>query len=150
MNILTAQNTLRCAQWRYGSKCDALNVSQGVFFWRLVFSVWHDEIAGSMTQGVHYNDVMMGVMASRITSLTIVYPAVYSGPDQRKYQSSASLAFVRGNHRSPVISSHKWPVTLKMFPFDEVIMGYESFVGYLDMIQWLYKWMRDTNLQVMI
>ena len=36
----------------------------------------------------------MGAMASQITSLTIVYSTVYSGEDQRKHQSSASLAFV--------------------------------------------------------
>ena len=47
----------------------------------------------------HYNDVIMSAMASQITSLTIVYSTVYSGADQRKHQSSASLAFV-GN--SPV------------------------------------------------
>ena len=44
----------------------------------------------------HYNDVIMSAMASQITSLTIVYSTVYSGADQRKHQSSASLAFVRG------------------------------------------------------
>ena len=63
----------------------------------------------------------MGAMASQITSLTIVYSAVYSGADQRKHQSSASLAFVRGINRWPVISPHKWLVTRKMFPFDDVI-----------------------------
>ena len=61
-------------------------------------------------------------MASQITSLTIVYAAVYSGADQRKRDSSASLAFVREIHRWPVNSPHKWPVTRKMFPFDDVIM----------------------------
>ena len=70
----------------------------------------------------HYIDVMMGGMASQITSLTIVYSAVYSGADQRKHQSPASLAFVRGIHRWPVNSQHKWPVTRKMFPLDDVIM----------------------------
>ena len=64
----------------------------------------------------------MGAMASQITSLTIVYSTVYSDADQRKEQSSASLAFVRGIHRGPVNSPHKWPVTRKMFPFDDVIM----------------------------
>ena len=44
----------------------------------------------------------MGVLASQITSLTIVYLNVYLGADQRKHQSAASLAFVRGIHRSPV------------------------------------------------
>ena len=71
---------------------------------------------------VHYCDVIMGTMASQITSLTIVYSAVHSGPDQRKHQSSASLAFVWGIHRWPVNSPQKWPVTLKMLPFDDVIM----------------------------
>ena len=44
----------------------------------------------------------------------IVYSTVYSDADQRKHQSSASLAFVRGIHRGPVNSPHKWPVTRKM------------------------------------
>ena len=64
----------------------------------------------------------MGAMASQITSLTIVYSTVYSGADQRKHQSSASLAFLRGIHRWPVNSPHKGSVTRKMFPFDDVIM----------------------------
>ena len=66
----------------------------------------------------------MGAIESQITSLTIVYSTVYSDADQRKHQSSASSAFVRGIHRGPVISPHKWPVTRKMFPFDDVIMPY--------------------------
>ena len=70
----------------------------------------------------HYDDVIMGAIASQITSLTIVYSTVYSGADQRKHQSSASLAFVWGIHRGPVNSPHKWPVTRKMYPFDDVIM----------------------------
>ena len=65
----------------------------------------------------------MSTMVSQITSLTIVYSIVYSDADQRKHENSASLAFVRGIHRGPVNSSHKWPVTWKMFPFDDVIMG---------------------------
>ena len=72
---------------------------------------------------VHYNDVIMGTIASQITSLAIVYSIVYSEADQRKHQSSASLAFVWGFHRGPVNSPHKWPVTRKIFPFDDVIMG---------------------------
>ena len=70
----------------------------------------------------HYSDVIMGVIASQITSLTIVCTTVYSGADQGKHQSSASLAFVRGSHRSPVNSPPNWPVTRKMFSFDDVIM----------------------------
>ena len=70
----------------------------------------------------HCNDVIMGAIASQNTSLTIVFSAVYLDTDQRKHESSASLAFVRGIHRLPVNSPHKWPVTRKMFPFDDVIM----------------------------
>ena len=59
----------------------------------------------------------------------------HSDADQRKHQSSASLAFVRGIHRGPVNSPHKWPVTGKMFPFDGVIMqlgrgGSEEYFAY--------------------
>ena len=71
----------------------------------------------------HYSDVIMGAMASKITNLMIVYTAVYSGADQRKHQSSASLAFVRGIHRSPVNSPYKGPVTRKKNSFDDVIMN---------------------------
>ena len=63
---------------------------------------------------VHYSDAIMGAMASEITSLTIVYSTVYSGADQRKHQSSALLVFVQ-----------KWPVTRKMFPFDDVIRDFK-------------------------
>ena len=65
----------------------------------------------------------MGAIASQITSLASVYSIVYSDADQRKHQSSESLAFVQGIHRGPVNSPHKWPVTRKMFPFDDVIMA---------------------------
>ena len=47
----------------------------------------------------HYVDVIMTTVASQITSLAVVYSIVYSGADERKHQSSASLAFVRGIHR---------------------------------------------------
>ena len=42
----------------------------------------------------HYSNHLMDTMASKITSFTIVYSTVYSDTDQRKNQSSASLAFV--------------------------------------------------------
>ena len=71
----------------------------------------------------------MDTMASQFTSPTIVNSTVYSGADQRKHQSSASLAFVRRIHRWPVNSSHKWPVTRKMFPFDDVIILLALFYG---------------------
>ena len=71
----------------------------------------------------------MGTMTSQITSLTIVYSSVYSGADQRKHQSSASLAFVSGI-RWPVNSPRKGPVKRKMFPFDDVIMWWLNGAGW--------------------
>ena len=71
----------------------------------------------------HYGDIIMGAIASQLASLTIVYSTDYSNADQRKHQSSASLAFVQEIHRGPVNSPHKWPVTWKMFPFDDVIIS---------------------------
>ena len=84
----------------------------------------------------HYNDVIMGTIASQITSLTIVYSTVYSGADQSKHQSSASLAFMWGIHRGPVNSPQKWPVTRKMFPFDDVIMPrfFQSLLRYRNVL----------------
>ena len=81
----------------------------------------------------HYSDVIMGARASQITSLIIVYSTGYSGADQRKHQSSASLAFLWGIRWWPVNSPHKWPGTRKMFPFDEVIMLFEN--GYWDYLE---------------
>ena len=49
----------------------------------------------------------MSAMASQNTILTIVYSTVYLGTDQRKHQSSASLAYVQGIQRLPVNSPHK-------------------------------------------
>ena len=48
----------------------------------------------------HYNDVIMGAIASQITSLMIVYSMVYSDADQRKHQSSALLCLCAGNSRT--------------------------------------------------
>ena len=78
------------------------------------------------TKQSHYKDVIMGAIASQITSLTIVYPIVHSDAHQRKHQSSASLVFVLRIHRGPVNSPHKWPVTRKMFAFDDVIVACQN------------------------
>ena len=52
----------------------------------------------------YYSNIIMGAMASQITSLTIIYSIVYSGADQRKHQSAVSLVFVRGIHQWPANS----------------------------------------------
>ena len=75
---------------------------------------------------IHYSDVIMDAIASQVTSLKIVYSSVYSGADQTKHPSPASLAFLRGIHRWPVNFPHKGPVTREMFPFNDVIMSIRS------------------------
>ena len=103
-----------------------------------------------------YSDVIRGVMVSQITSLTVVvYPTVYSGTDQRKHQSSASLAFVRGIHRWPVNSLHKWPVMQKIFPFDNIMHfitvitdNYPRLISSNDILMWyiLLYWVDLLNV----
>ena len=58
---------------------------------------------------------------------SIICSTICSGTHQRKHQSSASLAFVRGSkHRWLVDSPHKGPVKRKMFPFDDIIMWWSG------------------------
>ena len=82
----------------------------------------------SISDCFHYNDIIMGTMASQITSLTIVYSTVYSGVDQIKHQSSAFLALAlcgefTGDRWIPRTNG-QWRG--KMFPFDDVIMLWYS------------------------
>ena len=93
----------------------------------VIFVIWNNELMYKIKHLLkfeieHYNDVIMGPMASQIPSLTIVYSTGYSDANQRKHQSSASLAFVKRIHWWPVIFPHKWPVTRKIFPSNDVIM----------------------------
>ena len=76
----------------------------------LWISDWHPAIPW-----IHYHDVIMGTIAFQITSLTTVYSTVYSGSDQRKHQSSASLAFVWGIHRDRWIPRTKGQLRGKCF-----------------------------------
>ena len=96
-----------------------LPITAGLLWWRengKRFKV----MAASWRLSLHYIDVMMRAIASQITGVSMVFPTVRL--DQRKQQSSAPLALVRGIHRSPVDSPQKKPVTWRMFPFDDVIM----------------------------
>ena len=77
--------------------------------------------------------------ASQITSISNVSSTLCSCADQRKHQSSASLAVVRGIHRWPVDSPHKGPITLKLFPFDDVIMYTNKKQCYCQAISWLFN-----------
>ena len=71
-----------------------------------------------LLKDIHHGNFIVSAIASQIIGLSTVYWTICSGAEQRKQQSSASLAFVRVN------SPHKGPVTRKMFPFDDVIMNF--------------------------
>ena len=68
----------------------------------------------------------MSAMASQLVGILVVCSTVCSGANQRKRQSSAPLSFVRRIHWWPMNSSHKGPVTRKMFPFDDVSISFED------------------------
>ena len=53
--------------------------------WRSSSTIWR-----TFCLGLHYGDVIMGLIAFQITSLIIVYSTVYSDADRRKHQTSAS------------------------------------------------------------
>ena len=68
---------------------------------------WHKKLILCSVWLRYYSDVVMGMMASQVTSLMIVYAPVYSAAGQIKHQSSASPAFVRVIHRWLVNSSRR-------------------------------------------
>ena len=97
---------------------------RGLLLWPVDFS-FKVSVLGKCSHVIlfcHYSNTMMSVMASQITGFSVVCSAVCSCENQRKYQSSTSLAFVRGIHQRPVDSPHKGPVRWNRFPFDDIIM----------------------------
>ena len=120
-------------------KCATCNSEIVKFFMKLHqvdCQIWHcTRLRVQICPGIrlvlsdHYNDVIMSLMASEITSLTIDFSNVYLGAYQRKNQGSASL---RGIHRGTVNSPHKRPATRKMPPFDDVIIQQAFFLTTVD------------------
>ena len=62
----------------------------------------------------------MDAIASQITSLMIVYSAVYSAQIKENIKLRVT-GLCAGNSTGPVNSPHKRPVTRKKFPFDDVM-----------------------------
>ena len=120
-SLIKKRNTLKVSSARCRPWWPFLNVFINRVHYILVRHVTLAAVIGSTNLVLHfqvmshYGDVIMGAMASQITTVTTVYSTVYSDVDQRKYQRSASLAFVRGIHRWPVNAPHKWPATRKCF-----------------------------------
>ena len=88
-------------EWMNSARNQTCEMSLGY-----VYSSWIKSLV--IFSWYHYGDVITGAIAFQITSLTIVYSTVYSDADQRKHQSSASLAFVWGIHRGPENVSIWW------------------------------------------
>ena len=124
LKLTLLQMTCRNISWTQGRKADLICLKfvivlyNKINFYQLLAAGTNNSPKREINGSFHYTDVIMGMIASQITSLT----TIYSDADQRKYQSSASLAFVSGFHRRPVNSPHKGPITQKMFPFDDVII----------------------------
>ena len=103
--------------WNAGDlKRHSVHYHATVMYWNILLQV---------LMCLHFNDIIMSTMASQITSLTIIYSTVYSGADQRKHESSASLVFLRRIQRRPVNSPHAllerlYPI-FPMFRFEHAI-----------------------------
>ena len=67
----------------------------------------------------------MSAMVSQIINLTIDYSTVYSVADQRNHIKAPRHWPLCGEFTGD--SPHKWPVTRKMFPSDDVIMDGRCF-----------------------
>ena len=78
---------------------DHIKVELSLIMIRILVQTKPWPILDSTVVDLHYTDVIMSTVASQITGVSIAYSNVGSGADQRKHQSSASLAFVRGIHR---------------------------------------------------
>ena len=84
-----------------------------LLWWRWMASHRGNDLITGIFCNHHYNDVIMGAMASQITSLTQI---------KENIKAPSHWPLCLGIHRGPVNSPHKWPVMLKMFPFGDVIM----------------------------
>ena len=74
-----------------------------------------NRLAPSRRQAIiwHYNDLTMDVIASQITSNSILYSTLCSCHHQRNIKVPRYWPFVRGIHRWLVNSTHKGPVSQK-------------------------------------
>ena len=158
---LLATILLASCQFIYGSDSNG-----GI---RYKYAITHP-VAVSTGVTLHYSDVIMGAMASLITSLTSVYSTVYPDADQRKHQSSASLAFVWGIHRGPVnftnsllltlwwdlILPHRWTYRSTISSFSTslraALIWQGIFIGSTSTVfsksnhwYWLFSWMFMAN-----
>ena len=86
------------------------------FTWRIHLKDWYGKMYEmALVHFVHYNDVIMSALVSRITSLTIAYSIVYSGTGQRK-QALCHWPLCGE------FTGDRGPVTRKTFRFVDLIL----------------------------
>ena len=98
---------------------------------RTVKSDWLNELGTNFGERTyrgpsHNNDVIMTAITSQIISLMVVYSTFI----QTQIKETSKLRVTGlcvGNSPGPLNSPHKGPVTRKMFPFDDVIVGCDLF-----------------------
>ena len=147
--------------WHY--KFIVMKTAGAISAEKVVFTTIFDSLCNWMFYSrhvcdIHYNDVIMTTIASQITSLMVVYSIVYSDADQRKHQSSASLAFVWGIHRDRWIPRTKGQLRGKCFHLmtsswiihQKIRQNFESVGRWITsaprlLLSWVTKW---SNSQV--
>ena len=89
----------------------------------------------------HCSDVIMGTIAFQITSVTTVYSTVYSDAEQRKHQSSASVAFARGIHRGFPAQMAGYAENVSIWWRHHVIAPkYRPFCSSISISHWTPNW----------
>ena len=131
---------------RAALKCESV-CGRMIKWWMMITS----DLNSSTPEKKHYDDVIMTTIASQVTSLTVVYSIVYSDADERKHQSSASLAFVWGIHRTGEFPAqrasyaenvsiwwrhHEWPLL-----WQTTTSNAFSWIKIIIMINWIGKTM---------
>ena len=116
-SVINLLSSCRCSHYSngrfaYNTKYSHIAITMLLIRNPRPFCIIYNNVAYEME---HYIDVIMTTMASQITSLTVVYSTVYSDADQRKHQSSTSLAFVWEIHRDRWIPRTKGQLRGKCF-----------------------------------
>ena len=119
---------LRCHTHKVDITFHNLNHSQ--CFQQNIVMAWIYSFTHRGIHRWHYNGVIMGAMASKITTRDSLLNRIFRRRSKKAWKHRVT-GLCGGIHRWPVNSTHTWPVTRKMLPFDDVIM-----ISVDDIIQW--------------
>ena len=82
---------------------------------------------------MHYNDIIMGTMASQITGVSVVYSTVCSGADQRKHYSSVSLLWGE-------FTGYRWIPTQMAINAENVSIWWHHHGTFMQGETWVRRW----------